>query len=107
MSDPVARLGGLEGRGPLWGTASEEVNATLLAWPAGEATPEHVNAERDVLIVVMAGGGTVTVDGVAHEVAAEDALLVSKGAARSVTAGPEGIRYLSVHLRRTLGITRS
>jgi len=106
MSDLVARLGGLEGRGPLWGTASEDLNATLLAWPPGETTPEHVNAERDVLLVVMTGSGIITVDGVAHEVVAEDAVVVPKGAARSIAAGPEGIRYLSVHLRRTLGITR-
>ena len=44
--------------GPLWGMASEELNATLLAWPAGHEVPEHVNAERDVLVVVLVGDAT-------------------------------------------------
>ncbi len=106
MSDPVARLGELEGTGPLWGTATEELNATLLAWPSREAIPEHVNDERDVLLIVLRGGGVVAVDGVEHEVAADDVVVLRKGARRRVVAGSEGIRYLSVHLRRTLGIGR-
>ena len=67
------------GRGPVWGTESDDLNATLLAWPAGEANPEHVNAERDVLMVVVSGGGSLEVDGEAHELAAGDAVLVREG----------------------------
>jgi len=33
------------GSGPLWGMASHDLNATLLAWGAGEALAEHVNVE--------------------------------------------------------------
>jgi quercetin dioxygenase-like cupin family protein len=88
------------GRGPVWGTESDDLNATLLAWSAGEANPEHVNAERDVLMVVVSGGGSLEVDGEAHELAAGDAVLVPRGASRRLAAGPDGIRYLSVHRRR-------
>ena len=88
------------GRGPVWGTESDDLNATLLAWPAGEANPEHVNAERDVLIVVVSGSGSLEVDGEAHDLAAGDAVVVPKGASRRLAAGPHGIRYLSVHRRR-------
>jgi quercetin dioxygenase-like cupin family protein len=88
------------GRGPVWGTESDDLNATLLAWPAGEANPEHVNAERDVLVVVVSGGGSLEVDGEAHELGPGDAVLVPKGASRRLAAGPHGIRYLSVHRRR-------
>jgi quercetin dioxygenase-like cupin family protein len=88
------------GRGPVWGTESDDLNATLLAWPAGEANPEHVNAERDVLMVVVSGGGSLEVDGTAHELGPGDAVLVPKGASRRLAAGPDGIRYLSVHRRR-------
>ena len=88
------------GHGPVWGTESDDLNATLLAWPAGEANPEHVNAERDVLVVVVSGGGSLEVDGETHELAAGDAVLVAKGASRRLAAGPDGIRYLSVHRRR-------
>ncbi len=96
----VVDLGAGEGRGPLWGTASADLNATLLSWPPGEGTPEHANAERDVLVVVLAGSGTLLLDGVEHGLAAPCAVLVEKGARRRLVAGPTGIRYLTVHLRR-------
>jgi quercetin dioxygenase-like cupin family protein len=89
-----------EGRGPLWGIASEDLNATLLAWPAGEGTPEHVNDERDVLVVVLDGGGTVEVDEAPLSVRAGSLVLVVKGRRRRIVAAGEGIRYVTVHLRR-------
>lgn len=46
-----------QGRGPLWGDATEDLNLPLLAWPAGERPAEHVNDERDVVIVVTEGAG--------------------------------------------------
>jgi quercetin dioxygenase-like cupin family protein len=88
------------GSGPLWGMASEDLNATLLAWPAGEAVAEHVNDQLDVLIVVLAGAVSVTIDDERHELRAPAALLVPRGARRSIRAGAEGVRYLSVHRRR-------
>jgi quercetin dioxygenase-like cupin family protein len=88
------------GTGPVWGMASSDLNATLLVWPAGHELAEHTNAERDVLIVVLEGGGAVTVDGRDHALTAGSALLVEKGASRSIRAGDQGIRYLSVHTRR-------
>jgi quercetin dioxygenase-like cupin family protein len=86
--------------GPLWGAETDELNATLLAWPAGEGPREHVNAERDVAFVVLAGSATVSIDGEPHPVRASGALIVEKGRRRSIAAGPEGVRYLSVHRRR-------
>ena len=93
-------LAGQAGTGPVWGLASDDLNATLLAWPAGERVAEHVNSERDVLLVVVDGGGTVTVDGERHRVTAGHALLVEKGTSRGIEAGPDGLRYLSVHRAR-------
>jgi quercetin dioxygenase-like cupin family protein len=99
---PVVSLAALTGRGgPLWGTASEELNATLLAWGPGEATPEHVNAERDVLVYVVAGSGSLELDGTAHALAAGDVAILPKGSRRRISAGADGIRYLTAHRRRT------
>jgi quercetin dioxygenase-like cupin family protein len=97
---PVVDLLAPDGNGPLWGTETEDLNATLLAWPAKGGTSEHVNSERDVIIVVLAGSGTATIDGEPHEVRAGQTLMLEKGRNRSITAGHSGIRYLSVHLRR-------
>lgn len=100
VSEPVADLLAGDGAGPQWGTESEELNATVLAWPAGEATPEHVNEDRDVLVVCVAGSGTLTVDGVDHALGAATAAVVPRGARRRIAAGQAGIRYLTVHRRR-------
>lgn len=97
----VVDLAGLAGEGPLWGTASDDLNVTLLCWPPGHVVGEHVNAELDVLLVVLAGTGTVRVDGRDSDVAAGQALLVPKGCSRSIRARAGGLRYLSVHRRRS------
>ena len=39
------------------------LNATLLSWNAGEGVAEHANAEIDVIVVVLAGSASVTIDG--------------------------------------------
>jgi quercetin dioxygenase-like cupin family protein len=97
---PAVDLATPNGEGPLWGMASDDLNATLLAWRPGGGTPDHVNEERDVLVVVLGGSGSVTIDGSTTGVTAQQAVLVPKGASRAISAGPDGIRYLTVHLRR-------
>ena len=89
-----------DGRGPVWSTATDDLNATLLAWGPGERVAEHVNEERDVLLVVVAGSATVTVDGVASELATGHAAVIEKGASRELVAGGAGVRYLSAHRAR-------
>jgi len=86
--------------GPVWGAASADLNATVLAWSAGEGPAEHVNEERDVLYVVVAGSVTLTVDGEPRGLAAGEATIVDKGARRGLVAGPDGVRYLTAHIRR-------
>jgi quercetin dioxygenase-like cupin family protein len=86
--------------GPVWGVASADLNATLLEWPAGKGPAEHVNEERDVLYVVLAGSVTLTEDGEARELAAGEATIVDKGSRRALVAGPDGARYLTAHVRR-------
>ena len=86
--------------GPVWGAASEDLNATLLEWRPGEGPSEHVNEERDVLYVVLQGSLTLSVDGKARELVAGEATIVEKGARRAVVAGSAGVRYLTAHTRR-------
>lgn len=86
--------------GPVWGEASDDLNATLLEWSAGAGPPEHVNDERDVLVFVIHGSARVEIDGEGRELADGDVVIVPKGVRRSITAGRGGVRYLSVHLRR-------
>jgi Hemerythrin HHE cation binding domain len=46
-AEAVVDLLALVGRGPLWGTETVDLNATLLVWDANAAPPEHVNPELD------------------------------------------------------------
>ena len=86
--------------GPIWGAASADLNATVLEWPTGAGPAEHVNERLDVLYAVLSGSMTLTVDGEACELAAGEATIVDKGARRALVAGPEGVRYLTAHVRR-------
>jgi quercetin dioxygenase-like cupin family protein len=86
--------------GPVWGSASADLNATLLAWPPGAGPAEHVNEERDVLLVVLAGSAMVTIDGEGRLLDVGEAMIIEKGRTRRIAAGPDGVRYLSVHTRR-------
>lgn len=88
------------GSGPVWGAESEELNATLLDWHAGDGPAEHVNDERDVLVVVLAGSAIVRTEDDECELVAGETTIIAKGRRRKISAGRHGVRYLSVHRRR-------
>lgn len=91
------------GRGVTWSATSRDLNVNRVAWSPGDGVGAHVNSERDVLLVVLDGGGEVVVDGETRPLGAGSAVIVPAGAERSVRAGPDGIRYVSAHLRRPPG----
>ncbi len=99
VNAPV-ELDDLQGVGPVWRTASEDLNATALSWGPGQGVTEHTNAERDVLLITIAGSGIVVIDGHEHALHGHSAFLISKGARRRITAGSSGLRYVSAHQRR-------
>ena len=99
-TDAVVDLLGPSGTGPLWGLASSDLNATLLAWPPGHELVADTNTELDVLLIVLEGGGVATVDEHEHALLPGDALIVEKGGLRTICAGADGLRYVSVHRRR-------
>ena len=86
--------------GPEWGTETEDLNATVLRWEAGAGPPEHVNAERDVVLVVLEGTVTLELDGETRRLRPGEVAVVEKGCRRRLTAGPDGVRYVTVHRRR-------
>jgi mannose-6-phosphate isomerase-like protein (cupin superfamily) len=88
--------------GPVWGQASDDLNATLLAWDSGKGPAEHVNDERDVFLFVVDGSMTITIDDEVCDLRSGDAVIVAKGSRRKITGGQSGVRYVSVHLRRPL-----
>jgi quercetin dioxygenase-like cupin family protein len=89
-----------QGSGPIWGAASDDLNATLLSWKAGSGPPEHVNEERDVLVIMLEGSAILRIDGKERQLERAETVIIAKGEARKLTAGREGVLYLSVHRRR-------
>jgi quercetin dioxygenase-like cupin family protein len=88
------------GDGVAWSAAPEGLNANLVVLAPGAGIDEHRNDEVDVLVVVVTGALTVTVDGASHPLATGAAALVPRGSARSIAAGDGGTRYLSIHRAR-------
>ena len=92
---------GDEGSGPVLGNRLGGAERDALQVARGkDVPPEHVNEERDVLVVVLAGSATVSADGDEHELTVGDVTIIAKGRRRKIAAGREGVRYLSVHRRR-------
>ena len=82
-----------ETRGAADGLVSDELNVTPLSWKAGSGPPEHVNEERDVLVVVLDGSATLSIDGEEHARPWRDGDC-RQGQRRGMTAGRDGVRYL-------------
>ena len=86
--------------GVAWGYQGDDLNANLVVFHGTDGVATHVNNEVDVLVVGIAGTGIVEVDGERATLAAGQALIVPKGAARSLTAAGEFFAYLTCHRRR-------
>jgi quercetin dioxygenase-like cupin family protein len=91
----------VSGDGVQWALAgSDDLNANLVALGPDGEIGEHVNDAVDVLVVVLAGAGSMTVEDDRHPLAAGGVVLVPRGARRRIDAGDDGLRYLTVHRRR-------
>ncbi len=86
--------------GVVWSVSPEGFHVNLVVLDAGGSIAAHRNDSLDVLIVVLAGSGVTRVDDDAGELAPGAAVLLPRGAVRSVTAGGSGLRYLSIHAQR-------
>lgn len=86
--------------GVAWGYQGDDLNANLVVFHGTDGVATHVNHEVDVLIVGIAGAGVVEVDGERATLGAGQALIIPKGAARSLSAAGETFAYLTCHRRR-------
>lgn len=85
--------------GVIWGVASPQLNTNLVKLDPGSTIEPHTNTEVDVLVVVQAGDGVVTIDGTVIEVIGGSVALIPVNAERSISAVSELV-YLSIHTRR-------
>lgn len=97
--DAAALVG--SGDGVQWTLeASAELNANVVDLGPGAAIEEHLNDAVDVVVVVLSGHGSAEVDGAPVTLSPHVFAHVPRGARRRIDAGPDGLRYLTVHRRR-------
>ena len=60
----------------------------------GQSTQRHYHALSEELYSFLEGGGRLELDGEEQEVAVGDTVLIPPGARHSLTAGPDGARFL-------------
>ncbi|MFF7458429.1 cupin domain-containing protein [Kitasatospora sp. NPDC008115] len=100
--DELLREAGADQGGALWRLtgAQRQLDANVVRLRPGASVAEHVEPDLDVLLLGIAGRGTLRCGGVAHVLEPGVLRTVPHGAARAVAAGPEGVVYLTVHRRR-------
>jgi quercetin dioxygenase-like cupin family protein len=89
--------------GALWRLAEQgrQLDANLVRLLPGTSVARHSEGVLDVLVAVVHGGGLLD-DGTDDPQELRPGCLVwlPRGAARGLSAGPAGLTYLSVHVRR-------
>ena len=99
VADLAALAAGGERR-PAWKHDTGDLNINLVVLGAGSEIAEHRNAEVDVLLVGVEGEGVVEVNGEGHALRTGRAIVIPKGARRSIRSIGERLAYLTCHRRR-------
>jgi len=60
----------------------------------GQATTRHYHALTEEIYLLVAGGGTMELDGETRDVSEGDAILIPAGAWHELVAGADGARLL-------------
>src|SRR5215211_4967380 len=107
MPDPVppvdlASLAAAGGHpGARWRLDGEDLQANLVRLGQGDRIQPHRNDEVEVLVVVVAGRGELTLDGEVHQLAPLVVAHLPKGTVRAMAAVDGPLAYLSIHRRRS------
>jgi quercetin dioxygenase-like cupin family protein len=77
-----------------------QLDANLIHLPPGHQVDTHTEPDLDVVLVVVAGDGTIGTPDGTQTLAEGNIAWLPHGSTRSVTAGTDGLSYLTVHRRR-------
>ncbi|TDU87871.1 hypothetical protein EV138_1407 [Kribbella voronezhensis] len=77
-----------------------QLDANLIHLPAGQRVETHTEPDLDVVLVVVAGGGSVGTPNGEQTLADGNIVWLPHGSTRNITAGDSGLSYLTVHRRR-------
>jgi mannose-6-phosphate isomerase-like protein (cupin superfamily) len=100
----ILTLGGIPSSGDaphlLASLTSDDLNVNIMRFTGEEGIEEHVNREVDVLLVALEGEGLITVDSIEATLAAGQAMIIPKGAARSIRCAGTRFAYVTCHGQR-------
>jgi quercetin dioxygenase-like cupin family protein len=88
--------------GALWKLAEpgRQLDANVVRLPPSARVAPHTEPDLDVLLLVLAGNGTLLSTGEPRGLRAGELTWLPYGAVRGIEAGPDGLTYLTVHRRR-------
>jgi quercetin dioxygenase-like cupin family protein len=99
---PAADLGGPDAAGAVWAlrVRDRDLDANVIAIPPGGVIDAHAGPDLDVLIHVLRGSGSLTTEAGSLDLEPGALAWLPRRSRREFTAGPDGLRYLTVHRRR-------
>ncbi|WP_055695496.1 hypothetical protein, partial [Streptomyces prasinopilosus] len=88
--------------GALWRLAESgrQLDANVVRIPPGRQVDTHREPDLDVLLLVLAGEGSLTAPDGTRPLRAGVLTWLPHGSTRSLAAGGQGLTYLTVHRRR-------
>lgn len=91
-----------EAVGAVWSlpVADRQLDANIVRLAPRGRVDEHVGPDLDVLVHVLAGSGEVTTVGDAVTLTPGALVWLPRKSRRAISAGPDGLAYLTVHRRR-------
>jgi uncharacterized protein (DUF2249 family) len=81
-------------------TRDRDLDSNIIALPAGGSIDAHAGPDLDVLIHVLAGMGELATENGVVDLCPGALVWLPRRSRRRFTAGPSGLRYLTVHQRR-------
>lgn len=97
----AASTAGVDAIGAIWrlGLVERDLDANVIALPAGHEIAVHWGPDRDVLFHVINGSGQLTTKSGVVDLHQGDLIWLPRRSQRQITAGSDGLRYLTVHAR--------
>lgn len=88
--------------GAVWKLRMRErdLDSNIIALPPGATIDAHAGPDVDVLVHVLAGSGQLVTELGTLDLRGGTLLWLPRRSRRQLTAGPDGLRYLTVHQRR-------
>ena len=77
-----------------------DLDSNVIRLQPGATIASHVGPDLDVIILVLSGGGQVGTELGIVDLHADALVWLPRRSRRQISAGPQGLTYLTVHRRR-------